>query len=195
LHFITLMLPRLIIALSILFTPLYSQDVVVDKVKFNSLSRSWVEVEIELTCNGNTSGDSVSGDFLEKIKVKPYLAFSKDSGTNQFIYFTSEIEILIMERRDSNKVYFYLPGLIIERDDLKLPDYYYVELEVNGNPVAPQKSAYDGIGAGSIENFKSQVQAGAEKTKDMLMPVYLAPLEFSSRVQRELPTLLRREAK
>ena len=171
---------------------LLAQDVVLDRVNFNSLSRDWVEIEIQITCQGNSSPEARNEDFLENIKIRPYLAYPKGSSADDFVYFKSEIEILIMEKSDSNNVYFYLPGLLMERDNLKFPKYYYIEIEVNGEPLPPENEAYDGIGPASIDNFKAKVEAGSESTKHALMPVYLAPLEYQSRA-RKLPIFVRRD--
>lgn len=189
------LIPRACFCLAVFFTcaRLLAQDVVLDRVNFNSLARDWVEIEIEITCQGNSSPDAVDEDFLENIVIRPYLAYPKGS-SDEFVYFTSEVKILIMEKSDSNSVYFYLPGLLMERDKLKFPKYYYVEIEVNGEPLPPDDKAFDGIAATSITNFKSKVEEGSEATKHALMPVYLAPLEFQGRA-RNLPTFVRREPK
>ena len=171
-----------------------AQDVVLDRVNFNSLARDWVELEIKITCQGNSSPDAVDEDFVENIKIRPFLAYPKGSSSEEFVYFTSELEILIMEKSDSNNVYFYLPGLLMERDNLKFPKYYYIEIEVNGEVLAPEDKAFDGFAASSISNFKSKAEAGASATKHALMPVYLAPLEFQGRA-RDLPIFVRREPK
>ena len=173
---------------------LHGQDVVIDRVNFNSLPRDWVEVELQITCQGNSSPEAIDEDFLENIKIRPYLAYPKGSSSDEFVYFTAEVEILIMEKSDSNNVYFYLPGLLMERDNLKFPKYYYIEIEVNGEPLPPENEAYDGIAVTSIPNFKSKVEAGAEATKNALMPVYLAPPAYQSRA-RKLPIFVRREPK
>lgn len=170
----------------------FGQDVVLDRVSFNSLPRDWVEIEIQITCQGNSSPEASNEDFLENIKVRPYLAYPKGSSSGEFVYFTAEVEILIMEKSDSNNIYFYLPGLLMERDNLKFPEYYYIEIEVNGEPLPPENEAYDGISPTSIPNFKSKVESGSVSTKHALMPVYLAPLEYQNRA-RKLPLFVRRE--
>ena len=161
----------------VLFSVASAQDVTVDKVKFNTLSKYWVEVEIQLSCNGNSAPDARSSKFLENIKVKPYLAYPKGDSADEFVYFTSEVEILIMEQRDKNNVYFYLPGAVMKRDGLKYPKYYYVELEVNGNVVPPTNSAYKGVELTSIPNMKSMTESGAAVNEDVLLPVYYTPAE------------------
>ncbi|MGB0344728.1 MAG: hypothetical protein ACPGGJ_04960 [Coraliomargarita sp.] len=186
-----------ILAILILFfscARLLGQDVVLDRVNFNSLPRDWVEIELQITCQGNSSPEAIDEDFLENIKIRPYLAYPKGSSSDEFVYFTAEVEILIMEKSDSNNVYFYLPGLLMERDNLKFPKYYYIEIEVNGEPLPPENEAYDGIAVTSIPNFKSKVEAGAEVTKNALIPGYLAPPAYQGRA-RKLPIFVRREPK
>jgi hypothetical protein len=118
------------------------EDIRVDRVDFNSLRDDWIQMEIELSCEGNSAEEARDKDYVEKIKVKAYLGYTRDASTRSFDYYTSEVEILIMEKGDDNNVYFYLPGLIVERDQLKTdPDFYYVEVTVNGNAQKPQKVA------------------------------------------------------
>ena len=197
---ITLCVPikRLLCTATVLFIfgvfRMSAQDVVLDRVSFNSLPRDWVELEIQITCQGNSSPEAADEDFLENIKVRPYLAYPKGSSPDEFVYFSAEVEILIMEKSDSNNIYFYLPGLLMERDKLKFPKFYYVEIEVNGEPLAPEDEAFKGISVSSIPNFKSKVEAGSEATKHALMPVYLAPNEYQSRA-RKLPIFVRRDVK
>lgn len=170
-----------------------AQDVTVDKVKFNSLRDYWVEIEIQLTCNGNSAPDARSDKFLENIKVKPYLAYPKGESADEFVYFTSEVEILVMEQRDKNNVYFYLPGAVMKRDRLKYPKYFYVELEINGEIVPPSKSAFKGIDLTSIPNMKSMTESGADLNKDVLLPHYYTPFEQMKGV-RDLPVFRRTDA-
>ena len=118
------------------------EDIRVDRVDFNSLRDDWIQVEIELSCDGNSAEEARDKDYVEKIKVKAYLGYTRDASTRSFDYYTSEIEIVIMEKGDDNNVYFYLPGLIVERDQLKIdPDFYYIEVSVNGAAQKPQKAA------------------------------------------------------
>lgn len=174
----------------LLLTAASAQDVTVDKVKFNSLRDYWVEIEIQLTCNGNSAPDARSSKFLENIKIKPYLAYPKGDSADEFVYFTSEVEVLVMEQRDKNNVYFYLPGAVMKRDGLKYPKFYYIELEVNGTVVPPTNNAYKGIDLTSIPNMKSMTEAGAEMNEDVLLPVYYTPAE-QLRSVRDLPVFRR----
>jgi hypothetical protein len=173
----------------------FAQDMVeVDRVKFNSLRDNWVQMEIQLSCNGNPLPDAKNSRYLEDIGVKVYLAYSEDGAAGKFSYYISEVKIVIMEQGDKNNVYFYLPGLLVERDRLKTdPDYYYVELTVDGTALPPQERTSMSSSIKSLqilESMKSSATAAEEENKGKLMPVYFAPAEYLGRVDR-LPTFLR----
>ena len=91
---------------------LAAQDVVVEQVKFNKTRDYWIQIEMRVTCNGNSAPDARNPRFLENIKIQPYIAYPKGDSADQFVYFTSSVEILAMEQRDKNYVYFYVPGPI-----------------------------------------------------------------------------------
>ncbi len=169
----------------------------VDRVDFNSLRDDWIQMEIELSCEGNPSPDARDKNYVEKISVKAYLAYVKDASKRTFDYYTSELEIIIMEKGDDNNVYFYLPGLIAERDQLKTdPDFYYVEVSVNGEPQKPQKSAM----SSNIQNleilnkFISNADSEGADNEHILMPIYLTSGIDLGRVSK-LPAFLRRDVR
>ena len=175
------------------------EDIRVDRVDFNSLRDDWIQMEIELSCEGNSAEEARDKDYVEKIKVKAYLGYTRDASARSFDYYTSEIEILIMEKGDDNNVYFYLPGLIVERDQLKTdPDFYYVELSVNGGAQKPQKVAMSSNipNLDILNSFISKADAEGAGNEHVLMPIYL--LSGSGvdlgRVS-QLPAFLRREVR
>ena len=175
------------------------EDIRVDRVDFNSLRDDWIQMEIELSCEGNSAEEARDKDYVEKIKVKAYLGYIRDASARSFDYYTSEIEILIMEKGDDNNVYFYLPGLIVERDQLKTdPDFYYVELSVNGGAQKPQKVAMSSNipNLDILNSFISKADAEGAGNEHVLMPIYL--LSGSGvdlgRVS-QLPAFLRREVR
>ncbi len=182
-------------ALAVTVGSLSAQDVVVDQVKFNKTRDDWIQIEMRVTCNGNSAPDARNPKFLENIKIKPYIAYPKGESADEFVYFTSEVEIIAMEQRDKNNVYFYVPGPIAKRDNLKYPKYYYIEVSVNGTELPPQKTAIGNIpNLASLEQMKSLTLSGAEANKDMLLPVYYAPVQYLGSV-RDLPAFLRRDPK
>ncbi|MGB0413410.1 MAG: hypothetical protein ACPGJU_03100 [Coraliomargarita sp.] len=185
----------LFVALSVAIGTLAAQDVVVDQVKFNKTRDDWIQIEMRLTCNGNSAPDARNPKFLENIKVKPYIAYPKGDSADEFVYFTSEVEIIAMEQRDKKNVYFYVPGPIAKRDNLKYPKYVYIELSVNGMELPPQKGGIIGVSnLASLEQMKSMTLSGAEANKDMLLPVYYTQPQYLGSV-RDLPVFLRRDPK
>lgn len=173
------------------------EDIRVDRVDFNSLRDDWIQMEIELSCEGNSAVEARDKDYVEKIKVKAYLGYTRDASERSFDYYTSEIEILIMEKGDDNNVYFYLPGLIVERDQLKTdPDFYYVEVSVNGGAQKPQKVAMSSNipNLDILNSFISKADAEGAGNEHVLMPIYLVSGVDLGRVS-QLPAFLRREVR
>ncbi len=148
----------------------------VDRVDFNSLNDDWIQMEIKLSCEGNPKPDARHRNYVEKIKLKAYIAFERDAKTRSYDYYTSEIEILIMEKGDDNNVYFFLPGLIVERDQLQTtPDFYYVEVSVDGEVQKPQKAAMSSSipNLDILNSFTSKANSEGAVHEHMLMPIYL----------------------
>jgi hypothetical protein len=169
----------------------------VDRVDFNSLRDDWIQMEIELSCDGNPAPDARDERYVEKIKVKAYVAYERDGQARSFDYYTSEVEIIIMEKGDNNNVYFYLPGLIVERDSLSTdPDFYYVEVSVNGEPQKPQKSAMSSNipNLEILNSFISKADSEGAVNDDILMPIYLVSGIDIGRVS-DLPAFVRRDVR
>ncbi|MDQ8194419.1 hypothetical protein QEH59_08275 [Coraliomargarita sp. SDUM461004] len=169
----------------------------VDRVDFNSLRDDWIQMEIELSCEGNPSEEARHKNFVENIKVKVYLAYTRDASSREYDYYTSEAEIIIMEKGDDNNVYFYLPGLIAERDNLKQdPDFYYVEVSVDGEAQKPQKTAMSSNipNIDILNSFVSKADSEGAANEHLLMPIYLVSGVELGRVSK-LPAFLRRDVR
>lgn len=194
-------LPKLFLAFaaSALFAQsVFAQEAIqVDRVDFNSLRDDWIQMEIELSCDGNPAEDARNDRFVEKIGVKAYIAYERDASNREYDYYTSEVEIVIMEQGDANNVYFYLPGGIVERDRLKKdPDFFYVEVTVNGETQEPQKKAMS-TNIPNLEvlnSFTSRAESEAGVNDDLLMPIYLVSGIDLGRVSDQ-PTYLRRDVR
>lgn len=174
-----------------------AEAVSVDRVKFNSLRDDWVQMEIQISCDGNPAQDAKNPRYLEDVTVKAYLTYSEDGAARAFTYYMSEVEIMIMEKGETYNVYFYLPGLIVERDRLKTePDFYYVELSIGDTPLEPQRDAMSSsiTSASMLENMKGKAMAEGEANADILMPIYYAPADNRGRVD-DLPLMYRRDPK
>jgi hypothetical protein len=187
-----------IFALLVSGLAVFAQEAIkVDRVDFNSLRDNWIQMEVELSCTGNPSPEARDRNYVEKIKVKAYLAYERDASARSFDYYTSEVEIIIMEKGDDNNVYFYLPGLIVERDQLKTdPDFYYVEVLVNEEAQRPQKAAMSSNipNLEILSSFLSKANAEGAVNDDVLMPIYLVSGIDLGRVSK-LPAFLRRDVR
>lgn len=169
----------------------------VEDIDFKKTNDRWIQMEVKLSCQGNPLPEARHSRYVEKIKVKVYLAFRQRASGNLYDYYTSEVEIIIMEQGDQNNVYFYLPELIVERDQLSTtPDFYYVEISVNGKDLKPQKSAISsGItSADMLGSFVSKAESEGSANEHLLMPIYLTSGVDLGRVSR-LPTFLRRDTR
>lgn len=167
----------------------------VDRVDFNSLKDDWIQLAVELSCHGNESPEARNPNYVEKIKVKAYLAYERDAQKRAFDYYTSEVEIVIMEKGDDNNVYFYLPGLVVERDRLrKDPDFYYIEVSVDGEAQKPQKLAMSNNipNLEILNSFTSKADSEGQVNAHILMPIYLVTGADLGRIS-DLPVFLRRD--
>jgi hypothetical protein len=175
-----------------------AQDAIkVDRVDFNSLRDDWIQVQVELTCMGNSSPDARDSRFVEGIQLRVYLAWERDAEARQYDYYTSEVDIVIMEQGDDNNVYFYLPGLIVKRDRLRTdPDFYYVEVSINGEAQPPHKNAMSSNIANLeiLKSFTSKANAEGLENENLLMPIYLVSGIDLGRVT-DLPIFLRRDVR
>ena len=177
------------------------QSVTVEGVDFNSLRSDWIQMEVELACEGNFSPEARSEDYLENVEVKVYIAYlPAGAQAPDYDYYTSELEIVIMERRENYNVYFYLPGLIAERDGLRRgdPEFYYVEIIVDGEAQQPKggsKAISDSIANLQIlQSFLSKAESEGQVNEHLLMPIYLVSGTDLGRVS-DLPIFLRRDVR
>jgi hypothetical protein len=167
----------------------------VDAVDFNKPGDDWAQMEIQLSCNENTLPDAKNPDFVDDVTVTAYVTYASDDKPGEFSYYMSEVVIVSMERGEKYNVYFYLPGLIVDRDGLKdEPEYYFVELSVGdvkmpleGGSAAMSRSI---TSPQALESMISNAKAADSDNKGTFMPYYLAPAEYLGRVSR-LPTFRR----
>jgi len=188
----------LCILLGLVATAMSQEAISVDRVNFKSLKDNWVQMEVQLTCNANPAADARDRRFVENITIKAYLGYATGAAAGKFDFYTAEAEIIIMEQGDDNNVYFYLPGMIVDRDKLSSidPDYYFVEVTVNGELQPSERSAR----SSSIKNetvlasMKSKATAEGAENDFILMPIYYVPAEYRGRVDK-LPIFLRKDVR
>ncbi|TVP75739.1 MAG: hypothetical protein EA353_13350 [Puniceicoccaceae bacterium] len=168
----------------------------IDRVNFNSLRNDWIQMEIQLSSQDNSTAGARHRNFVENIKVKVYLAYERDAAARLFDYYISEVEIIAMERRNSNNVYFYLPGVIANRDRLrKDPDFFYVEISVDGEVQAVQNNGKSRniANADILNSFTSRADAEIGANQHILMPIYLVGPGIDVGRVSDLPAFLRRD--
>lgn len=173
------------------------QAIEVKRVDFKKTSDRWIQMEVQLSCEGNSAADARDPRFVEKINVKVYLAYTRDASARLYDYYTSEVDIIMMEKGDDNNVYFYLPELIVERDQLQTtPDFYYVEISVDGQTQDPQKEAMSSSIANIdiLNSFISKAKSEASVNDHFLMPIYFVTGVDLGRVSK-LPAFLRRDVR
>ena len=171
------------------------QAIEVKRVDFKKTSDRWIQMEVQLSCEGNPAAEARDPRFVEKIKVKAYLAFVKNASARLYDYYTGEVDIIIMEKGDDNNIYFYLPELIVERDQLQAtPDFYYVEIIIDGQTQDPQKEAMSSkiSNVEILNSFISKANSESSVNDHFLMPIYLVSGVDLGRVSK-LPVFLRRE--
>ncbi|HAV12426.1 MAG TPA: hypothetical protein DCX06_02865 [Opitutae bacterium] len=186
----------LFLILSFVSTAFSQEMIKVERVDFNKTKDDWIQMEVQLSCDDNTAPDARDSRYVEAIKVKVYLGYIHDASARQYDYYTSELEIVIMEKGDDNNVYFYLPGLIAERDQLPTdPEFYYAEISVKGTTQKPQKEAMSSNipNLDILNKFISNATSSSD-TEHLLTPIYYAPSEARERVSK-LPTFLRRDVR
>lgn len=171
--------------------------ITVKRVDFKKTSEKWIQMEVQLSCEGNPAPDARDPRYVEKIKVKVYLAFTRDASERLYDYYTSEVEIIIMEKGDDNNIYFYLPELIVERDQLQTdPDFYYVEVSVDGQALEPQRDAMSSkiSNLDILNSFTSKADSEGSVNEHILMPIYLVTGVDFGRVSK-LPAFMRRDVR
>lgn len=172
------------------------EAIMVESVDFNSLRDDKLQIEIKLSCDGNFDSEARDKDFVENIQVKAYLAYERDAQERSFDYYTSKVEIIIMEKGDDRNVYFYLPGLIVQRDQLKTdPDFFYIEVTVDGQVQKPQNTAMSGNipNLDILNSFISKADSEGGVNEHILTPIYLMVGDPELGRVSDLPAFLRRD--
>ena len=176
--------------------PFAPEVLTINRVNFDNPQDDWIRMEIRMTANANPKEDVRNNRFIEDIRVKAYLVYTRDQAAREFDFYISEVEIPIMERGDRSHVYFYLPGPIVKRDRLRRePDYYFVEIFFDGVPQEPQvRGMSSSLTPTSLVSMKQLADAEATTNEHLLMPVYLAPANVLGRLE-SMPVFLRRDVR
>lgn len=163
----------------------------VDSIKFKNLNEDWVQMEVGLSSKRNTLEGARNERFVDNIKVSGYFAYEvKDVG---FEFYKAEVEVISIEQGNRQNIYFFMPGVVAERDNLpKTPDYYFVSLEVNGQAMPMSNKSYSSkLNETSIVSMKNRADSESDKNEFILQPHFNAPLQFiGARMDDVAPLLI-----
>lgn len=168
----------------------------VSKVKFDTTKDDWIQMEVELDFRNNTLADARDKDFFDYIGVKVYLAYELDATQRLYDYYCSEVKIAMVEANEKYNVYFYLPGMIVKRDEIPQPRpaYHYVALDIAGNELAPSQGSpaisHSIKNLQILNSFIAKANEMRASTAGMLIPSYFVPSAYKSRVKKQ-PLYLR----
>jgi hypothetical protein len=196
---------RLFVLLSaVLIAPLsllaQSFPVEVQNVTFRGIANDWIQVEVQLLANENTTEGARSRQFVENVGVELLLAYERDGSTSSFDYYSSQVEVLVMERGDRPNVYFFLAGPVVKRDRLPKgePFAYLVNLTIKGADVPMVARAVSTRIRGNdsaINSLRQFARSESGLNEGILMPSFFAPLgDIRAQVRGE-PIYLRRDVK
>ena len=168
----------------------------VSKVSFNNnvLPYRWNNMVIELQANRSPASGENQARYVERIKVKVTIAYGKGNDEMDFGFYSSEATLITLEVGKRKEIAFWMPYSVVQRDNLsKVPNYWLVELEVDGKSIRPGKkrgarsSNFKSIE--SINYFKQQANDRASDNKGIFVPTYLSPNPYID--EREPPAFIR----
>jgi hypothetical protein len=112
------------------------KDVKFAQTRMNGMATNpWNRVEVVVDPKANPDPKGLNKRWVDKVKVTTTLIFKiPGKPAEEWNYYRASATVLTMEVNSPRSVFFYLPGDVVKRDNLrKDPDHYFVELEVAGN--------------------------------------------------------------
>lgn len=167
----------------------------VENIKFRNLQNDWVQMEVQIRANRNLAENAKSERFVDNIKVLGYFAYVRDAKTRTFDFYKAEVEIISIEQGKKENVYFFMPGVIVKRDRLpKIPPYYFVALEINGQIQPIDSNAYSTgtLNDQTIRSMKTKADAESGPNEFILKPHYNVSLgQIGARIEKLAPLIIR----
>ena len=162
--------------------PIEVQDVKFDDVKVGKYK--WIQAEIKLlapTASKFEFENQRNPNYVDNIKMTFSICFENKKNKN-YEFYQSQVEIVSMEKGQDEYAYFFLPGVITERDSLnEEPFAWMLEFEISGkqlpnDPETFKENFSDKLKSKTaVESFLSQLEDGLERNQGMLLAEYLAP--------------------
>ena len=168
--------------------PVDVQSIKFDKIKVGKYN--WTQIEVKIFANTSFNNKILSkrnSKYLDDIELSLSLCYDN---RNQKIkdFYKSTVKIVSLEKGSANYAYFYIPGIIVERDRLdKTPFAWMVEFTLSGNKIPNDPKKYRNNfssklnTASMVKSFISNLESGIEKNEGILLPFYLAPNEVTVR--------------
>jgi hypothetical protein len=122
------------------------KDVKFAQTRMNGMATNpWNRVEVVVDPKSNSDPKATNKRWVDKVKVTATLVYKiPNRPAEEWNYYRSTATVLTLEVNSPRSVFFYLPGDVVKRDNLrKDPDHYFVELEVAGT----QQAIFDARGA------------------------------------------------
>ncbi len=163
-------------------------------VKFDKIGRDeWIRARIELVASDNPLPEPKNRRFLDDIKLHFYLIYGRQS--TGFDFYESEVEIVSMEIGKRYHIDFFLPGVVVERDQLsKEPFAYLVEFEISGNdfPFNPSHASSNiSLNEAARGSMKSRTESEGSINRGILLPFYFAPPTLTNGESESYPAFRR----
>lgn len=157
----------------------------VNKVDFDKGAEDWVVAAIDIEAGQNPNPDAPNPRYVDDILVELTIAIPIDRSNpaydaNQpFWFYHSAARIITIETGKEKTVHFFLPGPIVERDNLKeTPEYWFVNISVAGEELEP--SMNDQVPSklrdeATFKAFRDMADGAIGDTEGIMLPFYQAP--------------------
>ncbi len=168
---------------------------------------AWNRVEVVVDPRANPDPQASNKRWIDKVKVTLTIGYKgeKSKSAEDWNYYRASATILTLEQNQPRSVFFYLPGDVVKRDQLrKDPDVYYVDVEVAGTAQAifdargllipDQKAAVSKelLKKADYDGCKGFADRGVLNSTGILRPQYL--VSFYDKVSDFSPEFVREDS-
>lgn len=165
----------------------------IEQVRFQTLRDQWLRTEVRVRALGNAQESNPR--YTSNIRIELILSFQRRDG--EFLFYRARASLVTLEQNQRAAVAFYLPGVILRRDDLREPFAYLVDVSASGQPQPYGRewaSANIRENPMALESLRNRSLQVADQHDGILLPAYLAPEGIRQPVNpREQPVYRRPE--